>query len=156
MELIRTLFSGKEKYPTYLFSWAHLWRNSISHVFQWFYLFLWLGRVQTDPPNWCECEGGYRLAFVSWFSISFVLWFWFLLWLFDYFQNLYWADSGDLVAIASDTSFYILKYNVRILVVPLRSWWLSVVFPKQYESEAFFSLHHCFLVFVYAWINALP
>ena len=31
-----------------------------------------------------------------------------------YFQNLYWADSGDLVAIASDTSFYILKYNVRI------------------------------------------
>ena len=31
------------------------------------------------------------------------------------FQNLYWADSGDLVAIASDTSFYILKYNVSIL-----------------------------------------
>ena len=29
-------------------------------------------------------------------------------------QNLYWAESGDLVAIASDTSFYILKYNVRI------------------------------------------
>ncbi|CAH2036488.1 unnamed protein product [Thlaspi arvense] len=26
-------------------------------------------------------------------------------------KNLYWADSGDLVAIASDTSFYILKYN---------------------------------------------
>ncbi|KAF9603027.1 hypothetical protein IFM89_033752 [Coptis chinensis] len=26
-------------------------------------------------------------------------------------NNLYWADSGDLVAIASDTSFYILKYN---------------------------------------------
>jgi coatomer subunit beta' len=26
-------------------------------------------------------------------------------------QNLYWADSGDLVAIASDTSFYILKFN---------------------------------------------
>ncbi|KAG2604145.1 hypothetical protein PVAP13_4NG048600 [Panicum virgatum] len=26
-------------------------------------------------------------------------------------KNLYWADSGDLVAIASDTSVYILKYN---------------------------------------------
>ncbi|XP_022948530.1 coatomer subunit beta'-2-like [Cucurbita moschata] len=26
-------------------------------------------------------------------------------------KNVYWADSGDLVAIASDTSFYILKYN---------------------------------------------
>ncbi|KAG6733793.1 hypothetical protein I3842_01G241200 [Carya illinoinensis] len=26
-------------------------------------------------------------------------------------KNLYWADSGDLVAIASDTSFYILKYS---------------------------------------------
>jgi hypothetical protein len=31
-------------------------------------------------------------------------------------QNLYWADSGDLVAISSDTSFYILKYNVSILI----------------------------------------
>lgn len=27
-------------------------------------------------------------------------------------QNIYWSDSGDLVAIASDNSFYILKYNV--------------------------------------------
>lgn len=35
---------------------------------------------------------------------------------FEIFQNLYWADSGDLVAIASDTSFYILKYNVRISI----------------------------------------
>ncbi|KZV26094.1 Coatomer, beta' subunit isoform 1 [Dorcoceras hygrometricum] len=26
-------------------------------------------------------------------------------------KNLYWADSGDMVAIASDTSFYILKFN---------------------------------------------
>ncbi|KAL5071529.1 hypothetical protein RYX36_022416, partial [Vicia faba] len=26
-------------------------------------------------------------------------------------KNLYWADSGDLVTIASDTLFYILKYN---------------------------------------------
>ncbi|GJM90577.1 hypothetical protein PR202_ga06875 [Eleusine coracana subsp. coracana] len=30
-------------------------------------------------------------------------------------KNLYWADSGDLVTIASDTSFYILKYNVTTL-----------------------------------------
>ncbi|KAJ6715238.1 COATOMER SUBUNIT BETA'-1 [Salix viminalis] len=30
-------------------------------------------------------------------------------------KNLYWADSGDLVAIASDTSFYILKYNREIV-----------------------------------------
>ncbi|KAG6514444.1 hypothetical protein ZIOFF_024803 [Zingiber officinale] len=26
-------------------------------------------------------------------------------------KNLYWADSGDLLVISSDTSFYILKYN---------------------------------------------
>ncbi|KAA8535000.1 hypothetical protein F0562_030003 [Nyssa sinensis] len=30
-------------------------------------------------------------------------------------KNLYWADSGDLVAIASDSSFYILKYNRDIV-----------------------------------------
>ncbi|RRT66581.1 hypothetical protein B296_00012310 [Ensete ventricosum] len=30
-------------------------------------------------------------------------------------QNLYWADSGDLLVIASDTSFYILKYNVTTM-----------------------------------------
>ncbi|CAD5317703.1 unnamed protein product [Arabidopsis thaliana] len=30
-------------------------------------------------------------------------------------KNLYWADSGDLVAIASDTSFYILKFNRDIV-----------------------------------------
>ncbi|PIA42559.1 hypothetical protein AQUCO_02000182v1 [Aquilegia coerulea] len=30
-------------------------------------------------------------------------------------KNLYWADSGDLVAIASDTSFYILKYSRDIV-----------------------------------------
>ena len=41
--------------------------------------------------------------------------FLFSLLFFSLFQNLYWADSGDLVAIASDTSFYILKYNVWIL-----------------------------------------
>ncbi|KAK8961959.1 hypothetical protein KSP40_PGU003485 [Platanthera guangdongensis] len=27
-------------------------------------------------------------------------------------KNLYWADSGDLLAIATDSSFYILKYNL--------------------------------------------
>ncbi|KAG6430051.1 hypothetical protein SASPL_108112 [Salvia splendens] len=37
------------------------------------------------------------------------------------FQNLYWADSGDLVAIASDTSFYILKYNQDIVSAHLDS-----------------------------------
>ncbi|KAL9678870.1 hypothetical protein QQ045_016721 [Rhodiola kirilowii] len=26
-------------------------------------------------------------------------------------KNLYWADSGDMVVISSDTSFYVLKYN---------------------------------------------
>ncbi|KAL1199366.1 Coatomer subunit beta'-1 [Cardamine amara subsp. amara] len=30
-------------------------------------------------------------------------------------KNLYWADSGDLVAIASDSSFYILKFNRDIV-----------------------------------------
>ncbi|TVU08045.1 hypothetical protein EJB05_41430, partial [Eragrostis curvula] len=30
-------------------------------------------------------------------------------------KNLYWADSGDLVTIASDSSFYILKYNRDIV-----------------------------------------
>ncbi|KAL0663347.1 hypothetical protein Bca4012_100184 [Brassica carinata] len=30
-------------------------------------------------------------------------------------KNLYWADSGDLVAIASDSSFYILKLNRDII-----------------------------------------
>lgn len=34
----------------------------------------------------------------------------------NFYQNLYWADSGDLVAISSDASFYILKYNVRIII----------------------------------------
>ncbi len=28
-------------------------------------------------------------------------------------QNIYWSDSGDLVTISSDNSFYILKYKVR-------------------------------------------
>jgi coatomer subunit beta' len=28
-------------------------------------------------------------------------------------KNIYWSDNGDLVAISSDNSFYILKYKVR-------------------------------------------
>ncbi|CAL8172251.1 unnamed protein product [Prunus armeniaca] len=30
-------------------------------------------------------------------------------------KNVYWADSGDLVAISSDSSFYVLKYNRDIV-----------------------------------------
>jgi coatomer subunit beta' len=30
-------------------------------------------------------------------------------------KNVYWADSGDLVTVASDTSFYILKYNYLLI-----------------------------------------
>ncbi|KAJ1404091.1 WD40/YVTN repeat-like-containing domain superfamily [Sesbania bispinosa] len=36
-------------------------------------------------------------------------------------KNLYWADSGDLVTIASDTSFYILKYNRDVVALHLDS-----------------------------------
>ncbi|KAK6148876.1 hypothetical protein DH2020_016401 [Rehmannia glutinosa] len=36
-------------------------------------------------------------------------------------KNLYWADSGDLVAIASDTSFYILKFNRNVVSAHLDS-----------------------------------
>ncbi|XP_047310401.1 coatomer subunit beta'-1 isoform X2 [Impatiens glandulifera] len=36
-------------------------------------------------------------------------------------KNLYWADSGDMVAIASDASFYILKYNRDVVTAYLDS-----------------------------------
>ncbi|MFS7974230.1 putative transcription factor WD40-like family [Helianthus anomalus] len=36
-------------------------------------------------------------------------------------KNLYWADSGDLVAISSDSSFYILKYNRDVVSAHLDS-----------------------------------
>ncbi|CAL5443993.1 unnamed protein product [Camellia sinensis] len=36
-------------------------------------------------------------------------------------KNLYWADSGDLVAIASDASFYIIKYNRDVVSAHLDS-----------------------------------
>jgi coatomer subunit beta' len=32
-------------------------------------------------------------------------------------QDIYWADSGDLVTIASESSFYILKYDVSELLI---------------------------------------
>lgn len=50
-----------------------------------------------------------------------------------FFQNLYWADSGDLVTIASDTSFYILKYNVRApigKIYILGFIYLFIFFPR--------------------------
>uniref|UniRef100_A0A0D6QW38 Coatomer subunit beta' n=1 Tax=Araucaria cunninghamii TaxID=56994 RepID=A0A0D6QW38_ARACU len=36
-------------------------------------------------------------------------------------KNIYWADSGDLVAIASNNSFYILKYNRDVVSACLES-----------------------------------
>ncbi|XP_024973461.1 coatomer subunit beta'-2-like [Cynara cardunculus var. scolymus] len=36
-------------------------------------------------------------------------------------KNLYWADSGDMVVIASDSSFYILKYNRDVVSAHLDS-----------------------------------
>ncbi len=42
-------------------------------------------------------------------------------------QNIYWSDSGDLVAISSDNSFYILKYKVRILLYPCSCFWFILV-----------------------------
>ncbi|KAL6584698.1 hypothetical protein OROMI_003987 [Orobanche minor] len=36
-------------------------------------------------------------------------------------KNLYWADSGDLIAIASDTSFYVLKFNHNVVSAHLDS-----------------------------------
>ncbi|KAK4784753.1 hypothetical protein SAY86_019121 [Trapa natans] len=53
-------------------------------------------------------------------------------------KNLYWADSGDLVAIASDTSVYILKYNRDIVSSHLDSG-RSV--DEQGVEDAFELLH---------------
>ncbi|KAH9325677.1 hypothetical protein KI387_005855, partial [Taxus chinensis] len=36
-------------------------------------------------------------------------------------KNIYWADSGDLIALRSDTSFYILKYNREVVSAYLES-----------------------------------
>ncbi|KAK4764288.1 hypothetical protein SAY87_013726 [Trapa incisa] len=53
-------------------------------------------------------------------------------------KNLYWGDSGDLVAIASDISFYILKYNRDIVSSHLDSG-RSV--DEQGVEDAFELLH---------------
>ncbi|CAB4303182.1 unnamed protein product [Prunus armeniaca] len=53
-------------------------------------------------------------------------------------KNLYWADSGDLVAIASDTSFYILKYNRDIVSSYLDS---GRPVDEQGVEDAFELLH---------------
>ncbi|KAH1114139.1 hypothetical protein J1N35_007517, partial [Gossypium stocksii] len=54
------------------------------------------------------------------------------------FQNLYWADSGDLVAIAGDTSFYILKYNRDVVQSYLDS---GRQVDEQGVEDAFELLH---------------
>lgn len=53
-------------------------------------------------------------------------------------KNLYWADSGDLVAIASDTSFYILKYNREVVSSYLDS---GKPVDEQGVEDAFELLH---------------
>ncbi|KAG8497080.1 hypothetical protein CXB51_008336 [Gossypium anomalum] len=53
-------------------------------------------------------------------------------------KNLYWADSGDLVAIASDTSFYILKYNPDVVQSYLDS---GRQVDEQGVEDAFELLH---------------
>ncbi|XP_074275969.1 coatomer subunit beta'-2-like isoform X2 [Silene latifolia] len=53
-------------------------------------------------------------------------------------KNLYWADSGDMVAIASDTSFYILKYNRDVVSSYLDS---GKPMDEQGVEDAFELLH---------------
>lgn len=53
-------------------------------------------------------------------------------------KNLYWADSGDLVAIASDSTFYILKYNRDTVVSHFNSGMPS---DEQGVEDAFELLH---------------
>ncbi|KAJ6801963.1 coatomer subunit beta'-1-like isoform X2 [Iris pallida] len=53
-------------------------------------------------------------------------------------KNLYWADSGDLLTIASDTSFYILKYNADIVSSYLDS---GNPVDEQGVEDAFEMLH---------------
>uniref|UniRef100_A0A2P2MUN3 Uncharacterized protein n=1 Tax=Rhizophora mucronata TaxID=61149 RepID=A0A2P2MUN3_RHIMU len=53
-------------------------------------------------------------------------------------KNLYWADSGDLVAIASDASFYILKYNRDVVSSYLYS---GRPVDEQGVEDAFELLH---------------
>ncbi|KAH9622387.1 hypothetical protein KSS87_012785 [Heliosperma pusillum] len=53
-------------------------------------------------------------------------------------KNLYWADSGDMVAIASDTCFYILKYNRDVVSSYLDS---GKPIDEQGVEDAFELLH---------------
>ncbi|XP_020244249.1 coatomer subunit beta'-1-like isoform X2 [Asparagus officinalis] len=53
-------------------------------------------------------------------------------------KNLYWADSGDLLTIASDSSFYILKYNGDIVSSYLESGNSG---DEQGVEDAFEMLH---------------
>ncbi|GLT52961.1 hypothetical protein SLA2020_262660 [Shorea laevis] len=53
-------------------------------------------------------------------------------------KNLHWADSGDLVAIASDTSFYILKYSRDVVSSYLDS---GRPVDEQGVEDAFELLH---------------
>ncbi|XP_024979157.1 coatomer subunit beta'-1-like [Cynara cardunculus var. scolymus] len=49
-------------------------------------------------------------------------------------KNLYWADSGDLVAISSDSSFYVLKYNRDVVSAHLDS---GIPVDEQGVEESF-------------------
>ncbi|CAM6121486.1 unnamed protein product [Calypogeia fissa] len=53
-------------------------------------------------------------------------------------KNIYWSDSGDLVAIASDSSFYVLKYNRDIVSSYLDS---GKPVDEQGVEDAFELLH---------------
>uniref|UniRef100_A0A7I4DAQ0 Beta'-coat protein n=1 Tax=Physcomitrium patens TaxID=3218 RepID=A0A7I4DAQ0_PHYPA len=53
-------------------------------------------------------------------------------------KNIYWSDSGDLVAIASESSFYILKYNRDVVVEHFES---GTPTDEQGLEDAFELLH---------------
>lgn len=53
------------------------------------------------------------------------------------FQNLYWADSGDLVAISSESSFYILKFNVSSCSHFLSKFQKLFTFTSQFHFLTF-------------------
>ncbi|CAM0912707.1 unnamed protein product [Alopecurus aequalis] len=53
-------------------------------------------------------------------------------------KNVYWADSGDLVAISSDTSFYILKYNRDVVAAYLEG---GKPVDEEGAEDAFELLH---------------
>lgn len=53
-------------------------------------------------------------------------------------KNLYWADSGDLLTIATDSSFYVLKYNRDAVLSHLES---GQPVDEQGVEDAFERLH---------------